>query len=327
MNTNARERSASKSTPAPARPALRRSSREATPDHSAPKPAPTELAHSFTDVRVHSDSESPLARWPAAAGPRLDKTEGKDKEGGAGAGGAPETETVAGTLWAMGPDNKPLPPSIDDVKQGQVGDCYLFAALVAIVKTNPQDIVDMIQDNKDGTYTVTFKGIGVFSSSTQTVSATLPKGKHGYVAGRRAIWPLIIEAAYAKEKGGIDKIGKGGQPGVVIDDLLDEGASSFDPREKTADYIMGKIVTGIAKKYRMTISSPQKEGASAEKKTLAEGPTGLVFHHAYAIIDVDAKGNRIKLFNPWGNTHPNGDGWLDVNIAQKFFDKITINSD
>jgi len=52
---------------------------------------------------------------------------------------------------------------------------------------------------------------------------------------------------------------------------------------------------------------------------------GLHFWHSYAIIDVDAKKNRIKLFNPWGNSHPNNDGWIDVADVRKFFIEISIN--
>ncbi|MBN3923788.1 DUF4157 domain-containing protein [Nostoc sp. NMS4] len=44
---------------------------------------------------------------------------------------------------------KPRKPSIDDVIQGNVGDCYLLAAIAAIVETNPEYIFGMLTDLGD----------------------------------------------------------------------------------------------------------------------------------------------------------------------------------
>lgn len=234
-----------------------------------------------------------------------------------------QTERVAGTLWAQDATGKALPPSLDDISQGGVGDCALFASLATIVNTNPQKIVNMIKDNGNGTYTVTFAGLGFFSTAEQTVSAAdFPVGKHGRVTARKALWPLIIEKAYAQEKGGTEDI-EALYPEDVLDDLLNAEVSNFDPRDETADYIMGKVAKAKEEKWPMTIYSP-KEGSS-KKKALAGSITGLYFDHAYAIIDVDPIKKRIKLFNPWGHDHPNGDGWLDVEQVRTFFKEITIN--
>jgi hypothetical protein len=242
-------------------------------------------------------------------------------------GGSPSvpTEHIMGALWATDPAGKPLQPSLDDISQGGVADCFLFAAMAAIVNTNPQQIVEMIHDNGNGTYTVTFKGIGFWSSAKQTVSADFVVGQHGNVTARKALWPLIIEKAYAQEKGGIGVLGKGGNAGGALDDMLDDGPSRFDPREKTADYIMGKLTKGKTKKWPMTIVAPKKDNASKDKQEMADNTPGLHFWHGYAIIDVDSVKNRIKLFNPWGHDHPNGDGWMDVEQVRKFFIEIDIN--
>lgn len=241
---------------------------------------------------------------------------------GKGAPAAP-TEHLGGTLWAVDASGKTLPPSLDDISQGGVNDCFLFAAMAAIVNSNPQRIVDMIRDNGNGTYTVTFKGIGFFSSAEQTVSADFTIGQHGNVT--RALWPLIIEKAYAQQKGGLEALGKGGNAGNALNEMLDEGPSHFDPREKTADYIMGKLAKAKEKKWPMTIISPKKDDAPQDKQALADNTPGLHFWHTYAIIDVDPANNRIKLFNPWGHDHPNGDGWMSIEQVRKFFIEIDIN--
>jgi hypothetical protein len=236
------------------------------------------------------------------------------------------TEHLAGTLWATDPSGKVLLPSLDDIAQGGVNDCFLFAAMAAIVNTNPQRIIDMIRDNGDGTYTVTFEGLGsLFSSAKQTVSADFTVGQHGNVWTRKALWPLIIEKAYAQQKGGLGALSKGGNAGTALDEMLDESASRFDPRQKTADYIMGKLAKAKEKKWPMTILSPQKDGAPQDKQALAENTPGLHWWHTYAIIDIDPANNRIKLFNPWGRDHPNGDGWMDIEKVRTFFIEIDIN--
>lgn len=252
--------------------------------------------------------------------------EGAAGEHTAGAGGNPATEKPAGSLWAQDASGKDLPPSLDDISQGGVNDCFLFASMAAIVNSDPNKIVNMIKNNGNGTYTVTFKGIGFFSSATQTVSADFVVGKHGNVTARKALWPLIIEKAYAQEKGGLDKLEKGGNPGSAVDDLTNDGSSRFNPQEKTAEFILGKLATAMKEKYPTTILSPKKEDASKEKKEMSDKTPGLYFWHAYTVLEVDEKGRRVKLFNPWGGNHPNGDGWITIDQFKTFFIEVNINS-
>lgn len=266
------------------------------------------LAHELAHVVQQSNEGPSIQRAPATGGTP-----------------APVTEHLTGTLWATDSEGKSLPPSLDDISQGAVADCFLFAAMAAMVNTNPGNILSMIQDHGDGSYTVTFKGIGFWSSARQTVTADFVKGRHGNLTARKALWPLVIEAAYAKQKGGLDVLDKGGNAGTALDEMLNDGPSRFDPREKQADYILGKLAKAKEKKWPMTILAPKKDDATTDKKALALNTPGLHFWHTYAIVDIDALHNRIKLFNPWGNDHPNADGWVDVELVRKFFIEIDIS--
>ena len=102
-------------------------------------------------------------------------------------------------------------PSLADIQQGSIGDCYFLASLGAVALTHPQAIRDMITDNGDGTYTVRFfiegaaayvtvdRMLPVDSNNVLVYSgagraATLPAALHS----SNAIWPHLIEKAYAQ---------------------------------------------------------------------------------------------------------------------------------
>src|SRR5690606_36561200 len=72
-------------------------------------------------------------------------------KGGKGAG----YELIDGKAFLSGGgDSNDIDPN--DVSQGQLGDCYFIASLAAIARQNPDLIREMIRDNGDGTYTITF---------------------------------------------------------------------------------------------------------------------------------------------------------------------------
>ena len=236
------------------------------------------------------------------------------------------TEQVEGTLWAKDATGKDLTPSLEDISQGQVNDCFLFAAMAGIVNTDHQKIVNMIKDNGDGTYTVTFAGIKDVKSGTQTVTADFQVGKHGTVKKRKALWPLIIEKAYIKMKGGMKAMEGGGTANIAVKEMLDLNPTSFDPRTQTDDYIMGKVKQAIDKRWPIFMSTPRtKEGIGVPKKEMAE-KSGLSYWHAYTVVAVDPIKKRIKLFNPWGLDDWNKDGWIDVELVRKFFIAVRYNS-
>ena len=241
------------------------------------------------------------------------------------AGGKPalETETVAGTLWAKDKEGKDLDPAPEDVAQGGLCDCFLMAALASLANTKPGTIKGMITDNASN-YTVRFAGIGWFSAHTQTVDGNFAKGKRANVGPRAALWPLVVEKAYAAEKGGVDVLDKGGNPGEAAKHLTDKGRDFFAPGSKDGDTVLSKLEGGKTKKAVMTALAPKKTDATEELKKLADDQ-GLHFWHSYAIMDVKVKERQVKLYNPWGYDHPNGSGWISVDDLRKFFIEVDIN--
>jgi hypothetical protein len=170
---------------------------------------------------------------------------------------------------------------------------------------------------------VTFKGVADGEGTTHKVTARFLKGKHGKVRKRGALWPLILEKAYAREKGGIEAIDKGGRAADAVRDLANMDFATFDPRAKDAAWMLAKLSQAKASHKPITTSSTNDQ--TDAKIELQDKIPGLYFWHAYAVTDVDVHGRRIKLFNPFGRNHPNGDGWIDIKILQEFFVNVRIN--
>ncbi len=100
--------------------------------------------------------------------------------------------------------------SSGDIAQGELGDCYLMAALGAIADQDPDFIRRMIQDNHDGTYTVTLYSRGPgFGPERLRVDDRFPMRSAGsppaplfaaYGKGG-SVWVMIAEKAFAMSFG------------------------------------------------------------------------------------------------------------------------------
>lgn len=99
----------------------------------------------------------------------------------------------------------PHDPVLRDIQQGEMGDCYLIAAIASVVARNPQRIKEMMQDNGNGTVTVQFYNF-VGSTSVPlavTVEKTIPERYYDSLEAKitpysqGALWVKMIEKAYA----------------------------------------------------------------------------------------------------------------------------------
>lgn len=222
----------------------------------------------------------------------------------------------------------PGEPSLSDIHQGAYGDCYVLSSIGALAQEDPNAVRNMIHDNGDGTYTVTFqqrKNNGpfgfdpwdVFGHSYQPVKVTVSakdipddsvdgsKSVGGPVVdsadGKQVIWPEVVEAAFAKLHHGYKQIGGGGWPQPVLEQLTGHDASSSKPSDVSGaallkDFKSGKLIT---------VCTLESDGgqAGAENGT---NPYGLVGGHAYTVTDVYMKNGKeyVTLNNPWGFDQP-----------------------
>ena len=98
----------------------------------------------------------------------------------------------------------PAPPTKEDVEQNNLGDCYLLAAVMAIVEAYPHHFPNNMRDNFDGTVTVRLHDvvegpIPDFPARLITVKKSVVKmnadDRDTFAGG--ALWVSILEKAYA----------------------------------------------------------------------------------------------------------------------------------
>lgn len=201
-----------------------------------------------------------------------------------------------------GPSGK---PEISDVRQGSYNDCYAAAALGALAQQDPGKIQQAIKDNGDGTYTVTLyerdNGItnlgGLFGDRYKEVKVTVSDAdlpSNGMSSSNGPKWPQVMEAAYAKQNGGYDKIGgpAGGNPTTVMEAATGKDATNYSPSDG-----VGRIEQALADGKPVTILTP--ENGSLDYS--------LVNWHGYTVtgISTDKDGKKyVELRNPWGMQDP-----------------------
>ena len=122
--------------------------------------------------------------------------------------------------------NPDISGNLTNIAQGDTGDCYFLAALLTVAARAPGTILNMVHDNGDGTYTVSFhsKYDGVPNPVTATVNGDLPY-RHGKpfqngienIDGKNVSWAAIIEKGWAAANGNSYK----GIEGTDLSDIQD----------------------------------------------------------------------------------------------------------
>ncbi len=91
----------------------------------------------------------------------------------------------------------PHEPTINDLRQGKISNCYMLAATTSLIQHDPQAIKNIIRDNNDGTVTVRlFKDVG--APVYIRVDKVVPRLKTGgTIMTAGPLWMQLIEMAAA----------------------------------------------------------------------------------------------------------------------------------
>lgn len=204
-------------------------------------------------------------------------------------------------------------PSLADMRQGMVGDCYFIAALGSLADRNPDAVRNMFVDNGDGTYTVRFYSPGGVADYV-TVNRSLPVSADGTLVysgmGQSVsslsttLWIALAEKAYAQwnESGNAGRDGSnsyeaisGGWMGSVNQQVL--GYSSTD--QMVSNSTRTALIAALSAQQAVTIGTHSTS-------------TLLVGQHAYVVSSYNAATQRFTLVNPWGSHQPGPLTWADL---------------
>ena len=229
-------------------------------------------------------------------------------------------------------DKDEIDPS--DVRQGQLGDCWLLAGLQAVARTNPEAIRKMIKPVDDGKWSVTFQfpGDKGFVPETVIIDAAVPVTKKGHAPifakvgdvkhGEKELWVLLIEKAYAITQGKYNNIrGSTAPPRHESMELVTgKKDSTLDPQAASEDDIAAKLALAVSERRGVTLWTVQEDHENA--KAADKHKPRIVTNHGYVLIKVDNEKKTVDLMNPWGPGYTISG--LAISEVKKFFRQIRI---
>ncbi|MGA5545262.1 C2 family cysteine protease [Mycobacterium sp. NPDC051198] len=205
-------------------------------------------------------------------------------------------------------DLYPNDPAASDIRQDNISDCYLLAAMGAVANANSQWIKDRIRyDDSSGTFDVTlwdgreWKHLPV---TQDDINTNIAKKGGSWLDNNRphaALWPAVLESAYAKLKypdmDFADSLGKNGldkrgYTDVAMEALTGNKGTTINPQLVflTREHIDQEIAAALANHQPVTIgTTSQADPLSSRHIYIVEGITGA---------GSDA---QVTLRNPWEN--------------------------
>lgn len=197
-------------------------------------------------------------------------------------------------------------PSINDINQGAMGDCYLLSSLAEVTNNDPALIRSMIADNGNGTYGVRFYVGGrqewVTVDSTVAYAAGGVMGNDRY-HGLTNSWVDLVEKAYAQLNGmgtnvgtpyygygnSFTSIANGGWDSMILGEITGTSVSSY----RASTSLLNTIVSALRVHSDVTLDSYTNTYDS-------QGRQNLVSSHAMSITGYDAGTGNLLVRNPWG---------------------------
>jgi hypothetical protein len=202
----------------------------------------------------------------------------------------------------------PTPISVNDIHQGQFGDCFLLSSIGEIALWHPSAITNMIHVNAIGSETVTLYlgangslptfGTTSFTPTSITVknafqsNAVNNGATQDVLNGQKEIWVQVLENAVATLNGGYSGIAGGGYPVIAMEELTGQAASWMSASSLTLQQLQSHVVAGD-----LIVMDTRSSGNL---------PYGLYGSHAYMFETLTMVNGAamVQLGNPWGFAQP-----------------------
>ena len=208
-------------------------------------------------------------------------------------------------------------PHLAAIRQDSTYDCYFNSAVGSLAQASAQNIMKLIQQNPDGTFTVTFPG-----KAPEKVPAPTDSEIAAYSDASDGVWFNVLEKAYAK----IRPI----KPAMATKEPLDAAALIGGD---------GNAVMALVSGHQTEVLRfPLKSGHAADERFLAEVRADLAgafhdhravvtgkYHHAFAVVAFDPRTDTVTIHNPYDGNGGEGlpDGESDFSSGG-FFSISTV---
>ena len=199
--------------------------------------------------------------------------------------------------------NPKISGNLTNIAQGDVGDCYFLAALLTVAARAPETILNMVRDNGNGTYTVSFhsKYDGVPNPVTVTVNGDIPYSdgeplQNGIekIGGKNVSWAAIIEKGWAAANGNSYK----GIEGTDLSNAQDHdvhNALYAITGKVPVDRNPGGPMTGVS------FAQMQQDFTNGLVTLGTSNDDGkLVSNHACALLSVNSSNETVVVGDPAG---------------------------
>lgn len=222
----------------------------------------------------------------------------------------------------------------DAISQGDSANNQFLSALGSLAAADPEQIYKMIQDNQDGTYTVTFPGD---RDNPVTVEAPTEAELGTYNQGAEyGVWANVLEKAYGKYcrensfgslfnlSGGDSTVESGNGSNITDSATL----SLLTGKESDTDFLLFSSEEDLAKNLTTALTGRDREPVTASIRELLltdSTEAGLEDGRSYSVVAYDPEGGQggtLTVRDTDGNTSNYPGGYFQLSLTE-FMDNFT----
>lgn len=211
--------------------------------------------------------------------------------------------------------------------RGEVDDCYELAKMRAVAQESPEDIKKRVQDNYDGTYTITIfvrdTGAEQKIPLTQVVDGILPVGQPGrdFFSSEQMIsppepefWAMLVEKAYAMHMRGQGQV-EGGTVARSLQMLT--GMSEFPVDRLSEKQLISILGYTVSNRVQVNATSQNFQGKSQSLQDEANS-NGLPMA-SRSNFKIERANGSLTILNPFGPTLE-----MSMERFKRFFSSFTV---